>query len=201
MTDSNVDTHADRDSIEQRLRAGAERSRLTATTRTLARYVRHSWCYRWLTKEPDPDVIVIDLRETYTVGPFIRILDAIIAQFARAAHSSRAVDIGRDIAARFERRPLRVLGIATLAALSISLLLSVALSQTGTLWLGAHVALAGAAALGLRSERTLEDLTETRTWELLSAAFEPPEPPESEAHEASADEETTPDADADTNRC
>lgn len=37
--------------------------------------VQNSWLYGWLTAEPEPEVIVIDLRETYTVGPFIRILD------------------------------------------------------------------------------------------------------------------------------
>ena len=38
-------------------------------------FIRHSFCYRWLTAEPDPDVIVIDLRETYTVGPVITLFD------------------------------------------------------------------------------------------------------------------------------
>ncbi|WP_206335502.1 hypothetical protein [Natronolimnobius sp. AArcel1] len=179
MTDSNTDTPTDRDSVEQRLRAGADQSKITAAGRTLTRYVRHSWCYRWLTKEPDPDVIVIDLRETYTVGPFIRILDAIIAQFARAAHTSRAVDSGRDVADRFRERPLGVLGAGTLVAVSVSILFSLALGRTGTVWLSAHIVLAAVAVGGLRSERTLEELTETRTWELLSEAFEPPEPPES----------------------
>ncbi|WP_227134358.1 hypothetical protein [Halorubellus salinus] len=41
-------------------------------------YVQESYLYRWLTAEPEPDVVVIDLRETYTVGPFIRLLDATI---------------------------------------------------------------------------------------------------------------------------
>lgn len=35
---------------------------------------RASWLYRWLTAEPEPEVIVIDLRETYTVGPLIAAL-------------------------------------------------------------------------------------------------------------------------------
>ena len=39
----------------------------------------HSFLYQWLTKEPEPEVIVIDLRETWTVGPFITLLDAFIA--------------------------------------------------------------------------------------------------------------------------
>ncbi len=41
-------------------------------------WVRGSRLYEWLTAEPEPEVIVIDLRETYTVGPFIRLLDAVV---------------------------------------------------------------------------------------------------------------------------
>jgi hypothetical protein len=40
--------------------------------------IRSSWLYRWLTADPDPDVIVIDLRETRTVGPVIELLDRTI---------------------------------------------------------------------------------------------------------------------------
>ena len=45
----------------------------------IADVTTHSFLYRWLTKEPEPEVIVIDLRETWTVGPFITLLDAFIA--------------------------------------------------------------------------------------------------------------------------
>ena len=65
----------------------------------------HSFLYRWLTKEPEPEVIVIDLRETWTVGPFITLLDAFIAwmlplwresQLARLAGSF--VSVGEGLA-------------------------------------------------------------------------------------------------------
>jgi hypothetical protein len=35
---------------------------------------------QWLTAEPDPDVIVIDLRDTVTVRPIILVLDRIVAE-------------------------------------------------------------------------------------------------------------------------
>jgi hypothetical protein len=38
---------------------------------TVADNVIRSYIYRWLTTEPDPEVIVIDLRETWTVGPVL----------------------------------------------------------------------------------------------------------------------------------
>jgi hypothetical protein len=52
-------------------------------------FVRESYCYRWLTKEPDPEVIVIDLRETYAVGPFIALLDTLIPHVGDAWNQSR----------------------------------------------------------------------------------------------------------------
>ena len=57
-------------------------SRVIAATESAGkratRFVKHSWLYGWLTAEPEPEVIVIDLRETWTVGPFIAILDRVI---------------------------------------------------------------------------------------------------------------------------
>jgi len=45
----------------------------------LQHVVSGSALYRWLTAEPDPDVMIIDLRDTYTVSPFLAILDTLIS--------------------------------------------------------------------------------------------------------------------------
>jgi hypothetical protein len=37
-----------------------------------------SFLYRWFTREPDSDVIVIDLRETWTVGMVVSLLEYIV---------------------------------------------------------------------------------------------------------------------------
>ncbi|GAB3669372.1 hypothetical protein [Halopiger thermotolerans] len=178
MSDSNANSiQQTLEVVEQRLRTGIERSRLASMARTLGRYVRHSWLYRWLTAEPEPEVIVIDLRETYTVGPFIRLLDRILEHFTRATASSRAVELASRVENRFRARPLRVLGTAILGAVVFSGLVSLLFGQLGMGWFVGHAVLMGLSVLGLRSERTLEDLTETRVWELVIAAFEPPEPP------------------------
>jgi hypothetical protein len=67
-------------------------SKLTITSRAsatrsladpFARWVRASYLYRWLTAEPDPEVIVIDLRETYAVGPFLTLLDRLVGPLSR----------------------------------------------------------------------------------------------------------------------
>ncbi|WP_049979585.1 hypothetical protein [Halolamina rubra] len=61
------------------IRRGLEHSRFIGAAETAGRWVtstvKNSWLYNWLTAEPEPEVIVIDLRETWTVGPFINILD------------------------------------------------------------------------------------------------------------------------------
>ncbi|GAA0275876.1 hypothetical protein [Halobacterium noricense] len=101
----------------QRLSTTAKRW-LNATTERLTRVVQGSFLYRWLTAEPDPEVIVIDLRETYTVGPFIAILDRVVETLVPyyrqsllkrgvdglAAHAARAADTrpGRLLVALFE---------------------------------------------------------------------------------------------------
>lgn len=55
---------------------------LQAVGARLAHMARHSFLFRWLTKEPEPAVIVIDLRETWTVGPIIQLLDWMIGRIA-----------------------------------------------------------------------------------------------------------------------
>jgi hypothetical protein len=57
--------------------------------------VRSSVLYTWLTKEPEPEVIVIDLRETRTVGPIIALLDRAIGwltPYWRSSTPKRALD-------------------------------------------------------------------------------------------------------------
>jgi hypothetical protein len=53
-------------------------------------FVQESYCYRWLMKEPEPEVIVIDLRETYAVGRFIALFDRLIPHIEDAWRHSAA---------------------------------------------------------------------------------------------------------------
>jgi hypothetical protein len=65
--------------VSDRLGRVADQSRvLDALDRAGAvfgRTVCSSRLYAWLTAEPEPEVIVIDLRETYTVGPVVAAID------------------------------------------------------------------------------------------------------------------------------
>jgi hypothetical protein len=64
----------------------------------------HSFLHRWL-KKPEPETIVIDLRETRTVGPFITLFDAFITWMVSLWRESQLaqltgsiVSIGEDLA-------------------------------------------------------------------------------------------------------
>lgn len=56
----------------------ADESGLARASREGTDWARESFLYRWLTAEPEPDVVVIDLRETLSVGPIIALLDRVL---------------------------------------------------------------------------------------------------------------------------
>ena len=49
---------------------------------------RDSRLYQWLTAEPEPTVITIDLRETYTVGPVIALIDRLVTPLSARREQS-----------------------------------------------------------------------------------------------------------------
>jgi hypothetical protein len=116
--------------VKQRLRSAVENSALTSVSNILARgfetsvlngvctriteVTRTSRLYRWLTAEPEPDVIVIDLRETYTVAPFIAVLDAITPRMARFWRNSGLAAVAGSVN--------RILSGSKVAELAVKLL-------------------------------------------------------------------------------
>ncbi|SFS73504.1 hypothetical protein [Halostagnicola kamekurae] len=145
----------------------------------LARYVKASVVYRWLTKEPEPDVIVIDLRETYTIGPFVRLFDRLLSGLADSYERSRTRAAVEGVAEVWQARPLKVVGLAGIVFVVVSALAAVGSGSLTTGRAAALAVLGALAALGVRSTRTLEGVLETRLGRALVAAFEPPEPPAS----------------------
>lgn len=139
-----------------------------------------SWLYRWLTAEPEPEVIVIDLRETYTVGPFVRLLDRLFERADDWAESSRVAAAVRTAVHHVAASPLQVGGLLLVVASGTGLLASLASgglsTPTGAVFGGALLA----GLLATREQRSWEELRETRPVRLLAAAFEPPEPADSD---------------------
>lgn len=56
----------------------AEESELARASREGTEWANGSFLYRWLTAEPEPDVVVIDLRETLSIGPIVDLLDRVL---------------------------------------------------------------------------------------------------------------------------
>ena len=143
-------------------------------------WVRHSTLYQWLTAEPDPDVIVIDLRETWTVGPFLQILDWIVDRLADAADGSRVVGVAQRSVVVTRAAPLRVLGLLA-ALVGVVVASSSLLGGVSSPRLAAGGGLAILGLIAMQDDRDWATLRETRPVALTIAALEPPEPPESGA--------------------
>ncbi|MFD1597509.1 hypothetical protein [Halobellus rarus] len=168
-------------------------------TAQIRRYVRTSFLYQWLTAEPDPEVIVIDLRETWTVSPFLSVLDRIISELNRALDSSRIGSLATAAGTAVRATPLRVLGFV-LTALGATVAIGTLLTTGATtgLIIGLVVILSGAVAT--RDERDWKTLSETQTVEWLRRVFEPPAPPENTAdHDSTDDNSENTDRSADSN--
>lgn len=56
----------------------ADESGLARASREGTEWARQSFLYRWLTADPEPNVVVIDLRETVSVGPLIELVDGVL---------------------------------------------------------------------------------------------------------------------------
>lgn len=157
---------------------GATATRLAARTR---RVVVDSFSYRWLTAEPDPEVIVIDLRETYTVGPLVAALDRLAGRLGDATTGARTVVVGRGLAAECRAAPVRLVGVALAAAAALALLAGTALGALGPPLAVVLVALALAGLAGTRVTASWRDLADSRVGRLVVAVLEPPPVDESDA--------------------
>lgn len=171
------------------VRRAARGSRLGRLWNRTADAVRDSYLYRWLTAEPDPDVIVIDLRETWTVGPFIRLLDAVLDQLLPALDDSRLATAVRAGVRHTLAAPAVVGGLAVLTGGLLLALVSVAGGTLGITRLGLAVGAVVAGVVATRERRSWAALRETRPVELLVAALEPPEPPDEAVTDPEATEE------------
>jgi hypothetical protein len=175
--------------ISGRLNSIAEQSRLWSVGRTLKRWTRNSYLYRWLTAEPDPDVIVIDLRETYTVGPILAAMDRAGRYVSNTRAGQASASALASLSAEVERRPVSVFSIVALVALLVNTVVTLALSGFSKTGLALRLLLVAPLLLGTRSSMTAAELSDTWLWKLL----EPPEPPASERE--SGEEQTGDDRD------
>ena len=173
-----TDRSARFDATRSRLQRAIDNSLLVRTTRgiesTLGRWGRGSRLVQWFLAEPDPEVIVIDLRETYTVGPVLRVLDRVVAVAGRIDDRTGISDAVSRLAAIVTSAPLFALGVL-LASIALG---GIVTSLTSDGAIGGWLILLGLALLATRETRSAAELARTRVGKAVIAAFEPPEPPE-----------------------
>ena len=171
--------------LVQALRAGSSQG---------VSWVRNSALYGWLTAEPDPDVIVIDLRETWTVGPVLSVLDWVVGWLVEAGDASRAVGLAQRGVASTRAAPLRVAGLV-IALVGLLVAGSGLRGEIAMTRLAVGIGLAVGGLIAMQDTRDWATLRETRPVELMIAALEPPDPPVAEtdeppAHRATDDSST-----------
>lgn len=147
----------------------------TVASDRLAGFVRGSYLYRWLTAEPEPEVIVIDLRETWTVGPVIMVLEWVSGYVERAADGSGVVAGFEGLYVWTLNAPLHMAGRG-LVVLAVFVGLAAAVSRSIAI-LGFAVLCGLSGLVALQDDRSWAELKETRAVELVIATFEPPAPP------------------------
>ena len=150
-------------------------SALAGFARRVARWTRQSFLYRWLTAEPDPEVVVIDLRETYTVGPIVAALDRIVTALAGTWQTAGAGSLARTAHDALRTQPVRTVSLIALVALLTNLAVTLAVRTLDTTGLAVRLVGIALAVLGTRIRVSWTQCTESATYRSLVAALEPPE--------------------------
>lgn len=88
-----------RTAVATTLADASDRSAVDRLARRLATVASESFAYRWLTSDPDPDVVVVDLRETLTIGPVLAGLDRLAAWLGPRWRASGTGRVTRWLAA------------------------------------------------------------------------------------------------------
>lgn len=163
------------------LRRAARAAWLTRSWKRLRHWTVHSWLVRWLTAEPDPEVIVIDLRETVTVGPLIALFDWIIRWLGRRFLTSRTARLFAAIHRRLQVAPVRITSGVTLLAVSAYASYGAVAEPLGVLGWALLTTLFVLAFGGLFVDASWREVKQSRAGEWVAQAVAPPEPIDREA--------------------
>jgi len=148
------------------------------------RFVESSWLYRWLTAEPDAEVVVIDLRETLSAGPVLAQIDQRIRDFIAVMPTSGGLRRGYRLRDGFRTHPIRIVSFGALGVILVGFVAVAAAG--GPLGIATFVLIAAllVAARGTQNRTPLSEITDTRWYQSLAETFEPPAPPENQMFES-----------------
>jgi len=151
------------------------------------RFVESSWLYRWLTAEPDAEVVVIDLRETLSAGPVLASVDKAIRNAIEVMPTSGGLRRGYRLRQGVRDHPIRIASFGAIAAILVGFVGVVVAG--GPLGVGTFVLIIGllVAARGTQNRTPLSEITATGWYQFLAETFEPPAPPANRPSASSRD--------------
>lgn len=84
--------------------------------KTVRRWARASGLYRWMTTEPEQKTVVIDLRESFVVGPLLARSHWVGSSLFRVWRDSRTKTLLTTLLQEAEQRPVRTASAVVLVA-------------------------------------------------------------------------------------
>lgn len=152
-----------------------DRSILGTVVVAVSAALRSSYVLRWLTAEPETDVIVIDLNDSIVLRPFLRTIDEAADTFHAHWRGSVVYGVSDRIAEFVADTPVRALSLVILSMMIPSSVMAFAVGSLSTVELYPRLMITLLALLGTRSGTSLDDLRETRTAKFIRAIVEPPD--------------------------
>jgi hypothetical protein len=160
------------DSLHDELLTLGDDSRAARLADWGRRTVVDSFTYRWLTGDPDPGIVVVDLRNSYAVGPFVAALDDLLRWLDTATDDSRTVALARVLDVEFRAAPVRLLGAALALGAAGALLLLTVGGPAGVRPLAVLATLAFGGLAATRSTVSWTDLADSRGGRFVVDALE-----------------------------
>lgn len=166
--------------IREAGRKSLDHSTLHKLVNWIERIARASWVYRWFTREPDPEVVVIDLRDTVTIGPILTLLEHFVTRMRRYAQGATFRTVAERITESLVNHPIQTVSIVVLATVITNLGLLIVFEIPSLDAIGIRLLVVSLALAGTRMTHSASELADSQTGKLLKAALEPPEQPQSE---------------------
>ncbi|MFB6283427.1 MAG: hypothetical protein ABEK59_05765 [Halobacteria archaeon] len=139
------------------------------------RTVKKSWLYGWLTGEPETEVVVLDLERTRTTGPIIKFIDQTVRTVIPAWMQSGLRTVYEKTARYAREKTVRVASglVFTVSVIFMALLEYLDMKSLPSFVLLMTIAVV--AGYGIRSDRSWEELRETKAVTIATKLIRPPE--------------------------
>lgn len=156
--------------VAESIAVAVANSRTRDAIDTVAGWSSESALYEWLTRQSTP--VAVDLRETLTLGPLLRVLGGFRATLAETSVAGTAHDweqAGRDV---LQRRPVAAASLVVLVALVTNTLVTVTLGDLTRIDIGLRLVAIAPFLIGTRSRATGDDIRASVLGRLLEPGMQ-----------------------------